>query len=273
MLDPTIIDLIPKILKHRGNSIYIPDFLEKEYKQYSKDRIGKLGKSANASNKKSFFYDKIEKIYPDEYNKLKNYINSVYSSGYGLKKISKYINLSYTNTRALFSILKVDIRKLEDSVTDKLKESRSEHLKQLYKNRAGWFNNLERRSNKTNKGIQGYYYNKSKNSYVWQRSTYEFIYAKFLDRQNIDWDIEVKTFQLSNTTYRPDFFIYENGELKKIIEIKGYWASGEIKTSELSKLLNIDIVLIKDISPYIENNSNYSKQIKIWKKQRLLELK
>ena len=52
------------------------------------------------------------------------------------------------------------------------------------------------------------------------RSSYEIAYAKWLDKQNIKWKYESKTFDLGNTTYTPDFYLPETN---KYIEIKGYW--------------------------------------------------
>ena len=46
---------------------------------------------------------------------------------------------------------------------------------------------------------------------------------KWLDSNKIDWDVESQQWMIGNETYRPDFFIYENGILKKIIEVKGYF--------------------------------------------------
>ncbi|KKL59181.1 hypothetical protein LCGC14_2217940 [marine sediment metagenome] len=52
------------------------------------------------------------------------------------------------------------------------------------------------------------------------RSSYEIAYAKWLDKQNIKWKYESKTFDLGNTTYTPDFYLPKTN---KYIEIKGYW--------------------------------------------------
>jgi DNA-directed RNA polymerase subunit RPC12/RpoP len=52
------------------------------------------------------------------------------------------------------------------------------------------------------------------------RSSWEKYYAKYLDKNNIKWLYESKTFDLGNTTYTPDFYLPETNEY---IEIKGYW--------------------------------------------------
>jgi len=50
------------------------------------------------------------------------------------------------------------------------------------------------------------------------RSSWEIKYAKYLDRNNINWQYESKTFDLGNTTYTPDFKLSDN----VYVEIKGY---------------------------------------------------
>lgn len=54
----------------------------------------------------------------------------------------------------------------------------------------------------------------------WFRSSWEVAYAKYLDKNNIKWLYEPKTFDLGNTTYTPDFYLPETDTY---IEIKGRW--------------------------------------------------
>jgi len=51
------------------------------------------------------------------------------------------------------------------------------------------------------------------------RSSWEILFAQFLDCSGIRWNYEPKTFDLGNTTYTPDFYI---SEWNCYIEIKGY---------------------------------------------------
>jgi len=253
----------------KGKAITIPEAFVDEYRVYASNRTAELGNSARASNKRTFIASNISRIYPKEYSFAKSYISSLYDQGYGLKSIAKKVELTPTRIRTLFSILGIEINKGNNIIYDKTREIRSENLKILYKSRSGWFKTFDRKTNKTSRGIQGHYYNRTKNKFVWLRSTYEYIYAKWLDCHNIEWDVEQQTFQLENTTYRPDFFIYEKGTLKKIVEIKGFWDRGIVKTEELSKKLDIEIILIKDIEPYI--TTTYNKEILEWKRLRILE--
>jgi len=54
------------------------------------------------------------------------------------------------------------------------------------------------------------------------RSGYEIGYAKYLDKNNIKWLYECKTFDLGDTTYTPDFYLPESDTY---IEIKGWMQS------------------------------------------------
>jgi hypothetical protein len=253
----------------KGKDKVIPDEFLIEYQEYSRARVAEIGNSARASNKRNFIILNIQRFYPNEFEIAKQYISSLYSEGCGLKSIGKIIELSPTRVRTLFSILGIEINKGQNVVYKRTKELRSANLKQMYCDRTGWFKTFERKTNKTARGIQGYYFNISKNKYVWLRSTYEYIYAKWLDKQGIEWDVEKETFLLDKTTYRPDFFLYEDSTLTKIVEIKGYWSRGIVKTEELSKKLKINVILIRDIQPYIE--TNYKKETLLWKSQRLLQ--
>jgi hypothetical protein len=54
---------------------------------------------------------------------------------------------------------------------------------------------------------------------IWMRSNWEVKYAKYLNKNNIKWLYESKTFDLGNTTYTPDFYL---PKINTYIEIKGY---------------------------------------------------
>jgi len=69
---------------------------------------------------------------------------------------------------------------------------------------------------------------------IWLRSSYEIAYAKWLDKNNIKWLYESKTFDLNNTTYTPDFYLPKSNTY---IEIKGYWRNDAKKKFKLFKKL------------------------------------
>ncbi len=53
----------------------------------------------------------------------------------------------------------------------------------------------------------------------WFRSSWEVVYAKYLDKHYIAWTYEPRAFDLDNTTYTPDFHLPKTNTY---IEIKGY---------------------------------------------------
>lgn len=72
-------------------------------------------------------------------------------------------------------------------------------------------------------GGRGYcgWFTKKNGEEVFLRSKLEFIYAKYLDLNNIDFLMEKEIFNINGKKYKPDFFIYKDDAIKKIIEIKG----------------------------------------------------
>ena len=71
------------------------------------------------------------------------------------------------------------------------------------------------------------YYTRASGEVIKLKSTWEEATAKFLERNNIEWDYEVTTFPVNyiyngenkEGTYTPDFFL-KNGE---VWEVKGHW--------------------------------------------------
>jgi hypothetical protein len=54
-----------------------------------------------------------------------------------------------------------------------------------------------------------------------------------LDAQEKNWDVEVRSYLLSDGRYyRPDFFIYDNDCLVEVIEIKSKWSNGALDRIE-----------------------------------------
>jgi len=196
------------------------------------------------------------------------YLNSIYNEGYGLKIIARWLGISYTQNRTLFmKYLKIKTRKGQNISTNITRKFRSERVKG---NKSPWYNWPEKMpflTKNTNTGIQGYYLRKS-GKYVWLRSTWEYIYAKWLDSKNIPWEYEAKTYKLSNgETYRPDFKILENDTF--LVEIKGSRFKNRLYKIDLFKkqYKHINIIVITDISKY--SKIGYYKELKKWKKLRL----
>lgn len=194
-----------------------------------------------------------------------------YDEGYGLKMIARALDLSYTLTRKLFRFCNIEIRKGRNVVTDNLKKFRSERVQGELNPWYDWTSKAKDGKFKNNsRGIQGYYLSKN-NGYVWLRSTYEYIYLKWLDKNNINFKYELNNFKLSDgTSYRPDFFIYDDdNNLSHIVEIKGYFDNRTYKTKLLENEYNIKVIVIKDILQYTDKS--YDINLKEWKKCRLLK--
>jgi hypothetical protein len=74
------------------------------------------------------------------------------------------------------------------------------------------------------------------------RSTWEAKVAEWLDGQKITWKYEEQRYELVDKTYLPDFFVYEDDVLVKIIEVKGYLTEqAKDLCSELEQLINTPV--------------------------------
>jgi len=77
------------------------------------------------------------------------------------------------------------------------------------------------------------------------RSSYELIYAKYLDKQGIKWEYEPKTFDLGNCTYTPDFYLSESDTY---IEVKGWWRDdAKKKFNSFKKHYRTKLITEKDL--------------------------
>jgi hypothetical protein len=195
-----------------------------------------------------------------------------YEDGYGFKTIAANLGISYTNCRNLLQkYLRLETRKGINVVTDVLKKIRSENATGEKSNWFDWANRKPWMQEKTTRSIQGYY--KSKNGeYVWLRSTYEYIYAKWLDDRNISWKTEVESYSLKNgERYRPDFFLYSDlNTLQAIVEIKSnYYNENRAYKYFMFKeeYPNIHSSIIFDINVFTKKG--YHQEIKQWKQERL----
>jgi hypothetical protein len=227
-------------------------------------------------NRKLLFSEKIYEFKSnfnslDQHTKeqLKSEIFEYYSNGWGLKLIARNVlGISYSNCRTVFGVLGIEFNRGRGVVTDKVKQFRKDKAKSELNQRTGWRSLTKKTySENTRRGIQGYYFNSSTNSYVWLRSSWEYIYAKFLNKISVNWKSEVSVYELSDGTYyRPDFFIYDsNWDLVQIVEIKGYFDNRSYKVDLLKSEYSLDVVLITDIKKYISSDTNLTKEGKTWK--------
>lgn len=196
-----------------------------------------------------------------------SYIKELYTSGYGLKVIARELKTTYSRLRNLFQkYWNIPIKKGNDICYNKTREFRAKKAKEDPNNPfRNWICSQKR--TKTNHGVQGYYIN-STGQKIWLRSTYEFIYCKWLDANNIKYKYEEITFTLLNgETYRPDFLL-EDGT---IVEVKGkFYTNRRYKVDMLKEQYpDIKIVVVDEIESYTK--LGYRKELNIWKEVRLLK--
>jgi hypothetical protein len=107
------------------------------------------------------------------------------------------------------------------------------------------------------RGYSGYY------NGIYLRSSLEFAYAYYLDYHNIVWEYEKTTYSLQDFSYKPDFFIMDNNEVIKIVEVKGEGNSklGQEKLEAFQKEYNIPIEIY-----------NYKNLVKLYQEEMPLRL-
>jgi len=112
---------------------------------------------------------------------------------------------------------------------------------------------------------------KKDGSFVYLKSSWEYTFAKWLDKNNIIWKYEYKQYKLSSgENYRPDFFIFEYDKLKMIVEIKGYYKNRTYKVDKFRKdYSDIPIIRISNMKSYTTHSED--KERREWSKVRLLK--
>jgi uncharacterized C2H2 Zn-finger protein len=76
------------------------------------------------------------------------------------------------------------------------------------------------------------------------KSSWESKTAEYFDVSGLTWKYEEQCYPLTdNTTYRPDFFIYDGCNLVKIVEVKGYFRKENREKFELFKKMYPEIVI------------------------------
>lgn len=185
----------------------------------------------------------------------------------GIKSIVKVVGapLTYTKFRRVMREIGLDIEKR--NVSPELRRIRAINAKN-----GAVFRDWPKKFSQE-RGIQGFYKSKS-GSLIWLRSSWEYFYAKHLDQNNIDWKFEEKSYLLSTgESYRPDFFIYENGKLSHIVEIKSLYFSTAQKRLEKAYLAateyNFRLVVLDRVE--LKQCGDIDGALKEWKKVRKLK--
>ena len=191
--------------------------------------------------------------------KTRIFLKKLYNE-YGYKTIAKSLGITYTVCRSLIkNWAKIKTREGTDVVLNSTKKFRSERVRG---NKNPWYDWTNKGKIKNSKGIQGYY-KKINGEFVWLRSTWEYIYAKWLDKNNIEWEYEGRQYLFKNgESYRPDFTIKTKTE-KYIVEIKGYFKNRLYKVEMFkNEYFNEKIIVICNINDYTDS---YIKDLKLWK--------
>lgn len=240
-----------------------------EILEYFEDFNNNKFKTKNGATR---YHDKEKMKLDNRFNIANNFLKDKYLiDKIGIKSLIKEYNLPLTYSKLryyLTKILDVSLRSSSE-ITPWLRSKRSEKCKKEFNSNSGWYSdNVVRKNSK--RGYQGYYYSTVQEQYVWLRSSYEYIYAKYLDSINVNWKIEFKSYKLiTNETYKPDFFIFDdNNNLIKIVEVKGWWKNRLHKYYLLKKQLNtIDMELLKleELKIY---TSNFDYDVQYWKETR-----
>ena len=160
-----------------------------------------------------------------------------------INKIAKIYNCSFETIRRALHKFNISVRTKEDGTRLFTKSNYFSKLRS--KQSIGDKNNMFGKTNKwghhtdsakekirnTHSGINNPMFGKpspkgagiakkSKYKNILFRSSYEVLFAKWLDNNNIKWQYESKTFNLGDSTYTPDFYLIE---FNLYIEVKGYW--------------------------------------------------
>jgi hypothetical protein len=79
-------------------------------------------------------------------------------------------------------------------------------------------------------------------------SSWEVSYAKYLDKQDTEWEYRHKTFDLGDIKYTPDFYLPESDTW---VEIKGSWRKEAKKNFDLFRKryysMNILLLTFKEL--------------------------
>jgi len=175
-----------------------------------------------------------------------------------INKIAKKYECTFETVRRQLHKFAVKVRSQADgtrmfTTTKEFSKRRSDDQKGKNNNMYGkpnkWGNHTKEAKIKisnTHKGrLNGMFgkspcWKKIKYNNIWMRSTWEVAYAKYLDKNKIKWLYELKTFDLGEYSYTPDFYLPKTDEY---IEIKGYMRKKDLIRMNLFKLENKLVLL------------------------------
>ena len=258
-------------------SIPVKELIWRVFLKYSKYGNGPSIKTTNSDRTKKYVKSIQRQKRKDTkfYNELKHFFHDEYHiKEKGIKYLAKEYNMTNTQMRVMLQFLGIGLREGQNVVTERVRKFRQQKAFNEHKKGIGCFDpDIRRKIEDSNtRGVQGYILNESTQELVWLRSTYEYIFAKWLNKTKQKWDMDVTYYKMGNSIYRPDFFIYDETftTLEKIVEIKGYWDNNSNKALKLNEeLSDVDVSIIMDVERFIENGSTYEKELAEWKERRI----
>lgn len=160
---------------------FLKDIQEKKFRSFKKNK--KTGATS---------FNDLNKLKNDKrYKEVNKWIKLKYEiEEYGIKSLIKDFNLPITYPvlrNCIINYFDTQLRKPNIRI-ERLCRIRKEKCEREKKLGIGWFNEDIQKKNKIlnsiKRGIQGYYFNNTKNKFVWLRSSYEFILAEWLNINN-----------------------------------------------------------------------------------------
>lgn len=119
-------------------------------------------------------------------------------------------------------------------------------------------------------GYSGFY----KENFI--RSSYEYVYCIILEKLKLKYTVEEKIYTLDDNKYKPDFHIYKNNKLIKIVEIKSSKPSEVLKAknkiNKLKEIVDVPVELLqyKDLKKLcLGLNLNINDLINNWKENSI----
>lgn len=164
-----------------------------------------------------------------KYNRFETLMNELYvEKQYGLKLLSKHCGsdfVTYSRLRAIVKNMGI-LRTGRVVVTNKVKEVRSKNVQGENNPWFNWPENIKMKDSHHKHHLCGHFIDSRGQSH-YLRSSYEYAYAKYLDDEGVDFAVESKAFLLSDgRRYRPDFFLFKDGKLNKVVEVKARYLEG-----------------------------------------------
>lgn len=178
---------------------------------FCSDKCKKINKFYKTLNK--YFNLSLENIgslkFLEDIKDIKNKLNKLYwEDNLSFSEISKIFNYPYPgNLSKIFNYLELDARTFSECSTNAYLTYNRKQSEQHNQYKSGWHNTWN-------------------NKKIYFRSTYELDFAKYLDKNKIDYDVESLHIQYYDSKLNklriaiPDFYLKETNT---IVEIKSSW--------------------------------------------------